>query len=133
MLYKTDCPTPANTPASAPIEHRVRVFPGIVTRVWVGFPKGCYGLAHVQIWHWGGPVWPWTPLQSFHWNDYMFSFADRFPLRTEPLEFVVKTWNLDDFYPHTPTFAVLVDPAPAPGELEGLLRSLQELGLAGAI
>jgi len=129
MLYKIDCPTPANTPASHPVINRVRVYPGIVTRVWVGFPRGCYGLAHLQVWHWGWQVWPWSPQQSFHWNDYMFDFSDRYPLTTEPLEFVVQTWNLDDFYAHTPTFAVLVDPAPAAGELEGLLRSLQELGL----
>jgi len=40
----------------------------------------------------------------------MFSFADKYPLTAEPYEFKILTWNLDDFYPHTPTFMVLVKP-----------------------
>jgi len=41
----------------------------------------------------------------------MFTFADKYPLTAQPFEFVVKTWNRDDFYPHTPVFMVLVEPA----------------------
>ncbi len=129
MLYKVECPTPALTTKYSPVVTRCRVFPGMVTGVWVGFPKGCYGLCHLQVWHQGLPAWPWSPADSFHWNDYMFYFADRFPLTAEPFEFVIKTWNEDDFYPHTPTFMVLVEPAPPPGELEELQRTLEALGL----
>lgn len=129
MLYKVECPTPANTPKSAPVVTRCRVYPGMVTRVWVGFPLGCYGLCHLQVWHWAWPVWPWSPADSFHWNDYMFTFADRYPLTTAPYEFVVKTWNLDDFYPHTPTFMVMVEPALPEEELRRLHDALLALGL----
>ena len=130
MLFQAEILTPANTLASAPVITRVRVYPGIVTRVWAGFPQGCFGLAHMQVWHWGWQVWPWTPQTSFHWNDYMFSFEDRYPITVEPLEFVVKTWNLDDFYPHTLTFMVTVEPAPPLEELEALYRTLEELGIS---
>ena len=110
MLYKVECLTPANTPKSSPVVTICRVYPGEVTQVWIGFPKGCYGLCHLQVRHWGWPVWPWSPADSFHWNDFMFSFADKYPLTAEPYEFKILTWNLDDFYPHTPTFMVLVEP-----------------------
>ena len=112
MLYKIDMLTPANTPKELPVVWRVKVYPGVTRRVWVGFPKGCAGLCHVQVRHWGWPVWPWSPEDSFHWDDYMFTFEDHYPLTTEPLEFNILTWNLDDTFAHTPTFAVTVEPSP---------------------
>jgi len=59
----------------------------------------------------------------------MFDFADRYPLTAEPYEFVVKTWNEDDFYLHMPTFMVLVEPAPPEEELRRLHRTLEALGI----
>ncbi len=129
MLYKVECPTPALTTKYSPVVTRCRVYPGMVTRTWVGFPKGCYGLCHLQVWHQGWPVWPWSPADSFHWDNYMFSFADRYPLTAEPFEFVIKTWNEDDFYAHMPTFMVLVEPAPPEEELRRLHRTLEALGI----
>lgn len=130
MLYKVECLTPANTLKASPIVTRCRVYPGVVTRVWVGFPKGCYGLAHLQVWHHGWPVWPWSPADSFHWNDYMFSFADKYPLTAEPYEFVARTWNLDDFYPHTPVFMVLVEPAQREVSQEQMRQVYEDLGVS---
>lgn len=109
MIYKVDCPTPANTPKLTPSLFRVRVTLGVTEQVWVGFPPGCKGLCHLQVWHWGWPVWPWSPGDSFHWDGYMFTFHDSYELKTEPLELVIKTWNLDDTYAHTPTFAVHIE------------------------
>lgn len=129
MFFQAEILTPANTPASAPIIHRLAIYPGVTTQQWVGFPRGCYGLAHMQIWYWEWQVWPWTPQTSFHWNDYMFTFYDRYPITEEPLEFVIKTWNLDDTYPHTLTFAVTVEAAPPEEELRALRRALEMLGL----
>ena len=132
MLFQAEILTPANTPASSPVITRLRIYPGIVKRVWAGFPHGCFGLAHMQIWHWGWQVWPWTPQTSFHWNDYMFTFEDRYPIKEEPLEFVIKTWNLDDSYAHTLTFAVTIEPAPPEEELRELHEALLALGLLTA-
>jgi len=129
MLFQAEILTPANTPASAPIVTRLAVYPGVTRRVWAGFPQGCYGLAHMQIWHWGWQVWPWTPQTSFHWNNYQFTFEDRYPIMEEPLEFVIKTWNLDDSYDHTLTFSITIEPAPPEEELEKLHEALLALGL----
>ncbi len=130
MLYKVECPTPANTAKRSPVVTRCRVYPGDVTRVWVGFPKGCYGLCHLQVWRGGWPVWPWSPADSFHWNDYMFTFADKYPLTAQPFEFVVRTWNLDDFYPHTPVFMVLVEPATREMSQEQMRQVYADLGVS---
>ncbi len=129
MLFQTEILVPANTPASAPVETRLPVYPGITQRIWAGFPKGCFGLAHMQIWHSGWQVWPWSPVQSFHWNDYMFTFEDRYPITVEPLELIVRGWNLDDFYGHTLTFMCTIEPAPPEGEIADLIRTLEALGI----
>jgi len=129
VLFQAEILTPANTPASRPIKTRLAVYPGITGRTWVGFPPGPKGLAHMQIWHSGWQVWPWTPGTSFHWDNHIFTFQDRYPITVEPLEFVVKTWNLDDSYPHALTFMVTVEPAPPPEEVRELHRTLEALGL----
>lgn len=59
----------------------------------------------------------------------MFTFHDSYRLTAEPLEFVVKTWNLDDAYAHTPTFAVHVHPDMAPGPVVDLDQVLADLGV----
>lgn len=129
MIYKVDCPTPANTSKRAPRIFRVRVAAGITRQEWIGFPHMCFGLCHLQVWHWGIPVWPWSPDDSFNWNNHVFTFYDEFRLTTEPLEFVVKTWNLDDVYPHTPFFAVHVQPDLAPMGVVDLDQVFLDLGI----
>lgn len=129
MLFQAEVLVPANTLPDVLPPTRLAVYPGVTRRLWVGFPPGCAGLAHMTIWHWGWQVWPWTPQTSFHWDDYMFSFEDRYIIKEEPLELVIKTWNLDDTHPHTLTFMVTVDPAPPEEELERLHRALEMIGL----
>ena len=127
MLYKAEITAPVNTVAdraqglptvAEPV--RLRVAPGLVTQVWVGFPEGCYGLAHVQIWHWGWPVWPWSPGESFHWNNYVFTFNDRYPMTVQPYEFLLRAWSFDDSYAHTITVMTLVEPSPPMREVSAL-------------
>lgn len=129
MFFQAEILTPANTPATAPIVTRLGIYPGVTTQEWVGFPRGCYGLVHMQIWHWGWQLWPWTPQTSFHWDDYMFTFYDRYPITEEPLELVIKTWNLDDTYPHELLFATTIDAAPPEEEIRELRRRLEMIGL----
>lgn len=129
MFFQAEIEVPPLTLPSAPIVTRLAIYPGVTTQEWVGFPRGCYGLAHMQIWHWGYQLWPWTPQTSFHWDDYMFTFFDRFPITEEPLELVIKTWNLDDTYPHTLLFATTIDAAPPEEEIRELRRRLEMIGL----
>jgi len=59
----------------------------------------------------------------------MFTFADKYPLKAEPYEFVIKTWNRDDFYPHTPVFMVLVEPAQREVSQEQMRQVYKDLGV----
>lgn len=129
MLYQVEIGTPAQTLAAAPRETRIRITSGIAREEWFMFPDGCYGLMHVQVWHHGWQVWPWSPGASFHWNNYVYHIADRYPFSAEPYELVVKTWNDDDSYLHHVTFAMVLDPLPPPTELADLTALLEELGL----
>lgn len=129
MFYADEIVIPANTPALTPVVQRLGIHPGVTQEIFVGFPKGCYGLAHLQIWHHGWQIWPWTPRISFHWNDYMFRFNDRYPITSAPYEFVLKAWNLDDSYRHTLWFGVTLEPEPKVAGLKTLQRIMQQLGV----
>ena len=120
MFYKIDLKVPALTSWRAPVEKRVRVFPGVTRRVWVMFPPGPKGLVHVAIWHWGWQVWPWAPGTDFAWDNYVYTFEDRYPMRAEPFEFIMKGWSYDDFFPHTISFAVSIEPSPPMREISAL-------------
>jgi len=129
MFYSVSIATAANTAEADAVETPVGVVPGLTQHVWVGFPKGCVGLVYAQIYHVTRQVWPTTPGASFNWDDFVFDFDDRYPLVTEPFEFVVKTWNLDDSYRHTVLFAVTVEAAPSPWELGDLEAVWRDLGI----
>ena len=127
MLFKAEIVAPVNAPADIALGRpthaepvRLAVYPGLVTRVWVGFPPGCFGLAHLQVWHWGWPVWPWSPDESFHWDGYIFTFDDRYPLTSEPYEFVLRAWSFDDTFEHRLTFMCLIEPSPPMREVSAL-------------
>jgi len=128
MFYQREVLIPANTPARTPVVDRLNVFPGLATHAWFMFPAGCYGLAHIQVWHQGWQIWPWTPLESFHWDNHVFDFEDRYPIESEPYEFVVKAWNEDDFFSHSIIFAVTVDPAPQAESYSSMVTALSMLG-----
>jgi len=129
MFYKIDLTVPPLTSRYSPVEVRVRVFPGVTRRVWVMFPPGPKGLTHVVIYHWGWQVWPWAPGTDFAWDNYVYTFEDRYPITAEPLEFVMKGWSDDDFYEHKVSFAVTIDAAPPEEEIRELRETLLALGL----
>ncbi len=131
MYYYREVTVPANTTEKNPQVTVLKVTMGIAREQWVMFPDGCYGLTHLQVWHHGWQVWPWDPQQSFHWNDYVYHIQDRYPFTAEPLELKLVTWNVDDFYAHTITFATVVDAMPPPDELQSLSDLLVELGMEG--
>jgi len=136
MLFKAEITTPVNASADIALGQptyavpvRLRVSPGLVMRVWVGFPSGCFGLAHLQIWYQGWSVWPWSQKQSFHWDGYTFVFDERYPLTTQPYELVLHAWSYDDTFEHTLSFMCLIEPSPTVESTEGLSEVLRDLGI----
>lgn len=129
MFYSTEIELPANTLALTPVIVRLGVHPGIVQHVWFGFPRGCFGLAHIQVWDKGWQVWPLTQRKSLHWENIVIDFDDRYPILAEPFEFVVKGWNLDDTYQHTLWFACVIEPDLIISAGRDLQSILHELGV----
>jgi len=129
MFYKVDLDVPPLTSYITPVEQRVRVFPGMVKRVWIMFPPGPKGLAHVVIYHKGWQCWPWAPGTDFAWDNFVYTFEDSYPLTAEPFEFVMKGWSDDDFYSHKISFAVTVEPAPAVPTHASIQQVYTDLGL----
>jgi hypothetical protein len=73
---------------------------GLVYRVELVFPPGPIGLLHCQIFDGNYQYFPATPGESIHTNDEVVSFDDLYLKQTDPLEFIIKTWNNDDTYEH---------------------------------
>lgn len=100
MIYVCSITTPANTIQGEPLVSRLKVVAGVVYQIEVEFPPGPYGFLYCQIFHNSVLIWPSSPGESFRSDNLVISFPDTYLIRDEPLEFVVKTWNLDDTYTH---------------------------------
>lgn len=123
MYYAKTLTVPPRTEESNPVIRRVKVYPGITQRVWIGFPPGCCGLAHMVIYHGGVQVWPTTADEDYSWDAYMYTFEDHYPILAEPLEFTLKAWNEDDSYEHMLYFAVVIEYS----EVEMIVPSVAEV------
>ena len=101
MYYDYSFTIPANTTKSSPEELAVKLTHGIIHRVELGFPRGCAGLAHLQIRRGLHQVWPTNPQGSFNTDGYTIVFNEHYELFTEPYRLTLVGWNLDDTYNHT--------------------------------
>jgi len=101
MYYKVEIEVPANTMEANAEEALLRLTAGTIELVQVGFPPGCAGLAHVQIFDKSWQLVPWTPGESVHWDAYVFELSHDYVMAEPPFELRVKAWNVDDVYTHT--------------------------------
>jgi hypothetical protein len=100
MYYQATVRVPANVLETAPTLTRLSITRGVIQQILVGFPAGCAGLVHVQVFHGGWQVCPWTPGEDLAWDGYVYEFQTRYPVVAEPYELVVRAWNEDDTYEH---------------------------------
>jgi len=108
MIFRWEQTIPANTPRSAPLEWKMRITTGTITNVWIFFPWGCANLAGIQIWYEGTQVWPVTANEWMRGNDILYHFEDPYRIETEPTFLLIKGYNEDDTYDHTPWVMVQV-------------------------
>lgn len=101
MYYDFSLTIPANTAAAAPTEQQVKLTHGIIHRVEIGFPAGCAGLVHLQIYEGGHQVWPTNKDGSFNTDNYTIPINDFYELFRRPHTLTLSGWNLDDTYGHT--------------------------------
>lgn len=101
MYYDFSFTIPANTARASPYTEDVKLTHGIINRVEVGFPRGCAGLAHLQLRRSLHQLWPTNPQGSFNTDGYTIAFNEDQDFYTEPYILTLVGWNLDDTYDHT--------------------------------
>lgn len=100
---------------------------GIIHRVWVEFPRGCSGLVGVQIWR--GP-YQIFPLPGGTWlrsDNAIMNFGFTHDMTREPYEIEIRSYNLDDTYPHTIWIGLEMrgQSKDIPVQLQGLMNYLK--------
>mgnify|MGYP001602781728 FL=1 len=131
-LYVVENVTPANTPATAPLNTRLALPPGILRKVALQFPSGCAGLVEAQVLRGGTQIWPTRLSATFSSDGYTIEFEERYEVPQEE-DWYLRTWNVDDTYPHTITLWLTMDVAAVTAEAstQDLLDSINSY-LAGA-
>lgn len=92
---------PKNTPIATPTTFTLQLPIGMIYRTWIEFPKGCSGLAGVQVWRAVRQVFPLPENTWLRSDNSVLNFAFTHPINTEPYEIILKGYNLDDTYEHT--------------------------------
>jgi len=110
VIFQTRILIPSQTIETVPCKAILPIQPGYVDRAWVGFPQGCYGLAHVQLWRGDSQLLPLSGGESLAWNNFVYDMPLYYLVMDEPLYFIVKGWNEDDSYAHRVTVMVSVVP-----------------------
>ena len=101
MFYRYPVTIPNSTPESAPVKTVMKLPAGEVHQVEIGFPWGCAGLAHVQLYRNEHQMWPTNPGDSFAWNDYNVVILESEDSAGDEEEWWIRAWNLDTRHEHT--------------------------------
>ena len=101
MFYHYPVTIPNSTLEADATKTTMKLPAGEVHQVEVGFPWGCAGLAHVQIYRNEHQMWPTNPGESYAWNDYNVVMAESEDCAGDAEEWSIRCWNLDTRHPHT--------------------------------
>lgn len=96
MFYVYSVTIPKATPQSAPLITEIKLGPGEIHRVGVGFVWGNAGLAYVQIWRAEHQMWPTNPPAAFAWNDIYYWWEESEPCAGPAEPWSIRCWNLDN-------------------------------------
>lgn len=114
MYYDFSFTIPANTAKASPHTEAVKLCHGIIHRLEIGFPRGCAGLAHLQIKEALHQRWPTNPQGSFNTDGYTIGFNEHLQFTRRPYILTLSGWNLDDTYGHTLEVRIGILPQEAP-------------------
>jgi hypothetical protein len=102
-FYSLSLTVAASTSPDAPATAEVEIFPGVVTHVWLQFPRGCAGLVHARVLRAGSQIWPANPDADIASDGFIVNWSDEYDMTDTPLTLTLSAYNLDDTYPHTVT------------------------------
>ena len=130
MDYDFDLSIPANTPESDPVTVEFKVPAGMITRVRIMIPEGCFGLVHVRIMHYEYQVWPSNPGEWYEGDGVQIEFDESYRLEEDWNPIRIEGYNEDDTYDHTIRVGLSVQP-PSVTWGEGFMRFLATLAATG--
>jgi hypothetical protein len=111
MFHVYPVTVPKSTTQADPEVVEMSLDPGQIVQVEVGFPWGCGGLVHVQIWQAEHQVWPSNAGESFSWNDYNVVFPEAHDCVGPEEPWSIRAWNLDERHEHTIQVRIGILPA----------------------
>jgi hypothetical protein len=123
MFFRYTLTVPADTKEDAPVELYCDLTHGIITGVWVGFPRGCAGLVKLRIYRYEHQAWPTNPAEAFAWDNFVYHFEERFELYQPPYQLILRAYSPDSQHDHEIMAAFEVFTTPEPwwaGIIEGL-------------
>lgn len=101
MFYRYSVTVTKNTTEATAEKTVIPLAAGQIVSVSVGFPWGCAGLVHVQIYRHKHQMWPTNPDESFAWNDYTVVFDEAEASQGTSEEWSIRAWNEDVRHDHT--------------------------------
>lgn len=101
MFYRYPVTVTKNTTEATKEKTVIDLAAGQIVSVSVGFPWGCSGLVHVQIYRSEHQMWPTNPGGSFAWNDYNVVFDEAEESGGPTDEWSIRAWNEDVRHDHT--------------------------------
>jgi hypothetical protein len=126
MWFDTEISVPASTAQAGPLETRIPVSRGVITRVSFRPRPGHSGLCRCQVHYHEHQLWPVSREESLHGDTYPIEWDEYEEILTPPYELVVRSWNDDDTYEHTFDlgFALLPEEIAEPLTPAGLLKAI---------
>jgi hypothetical protein len=101
MHYDFTLTIPPNTPEDNPLRLTCPLNYGIINKLSVEFPPGCYRLAHIRIFDKLHQVWPTNIDSSIVGDTFPVEFEEYYPVIEVPYELKIEAWNDDDTYQHS--------------------------------
>jgi len=109
MLYSASLEIPAGTPESDPVTHSFDLTHGVIRRIWIVFPPGPRGEAHLAIFDQLHQVLPATPGGSVTGDDITVEFPEDYFMDQVPYVLELRGWSPNATFKHTLTVYVLVE------------------------
>lgn len=92
---------PKNTAQDSYTSYTLILPIGRINNIWLEYPKGCAGLAGIQVWRGARQIFPLPEGVWLRSDGYTFRFPFTHLIDSEPYEVEMRGYNLDDTYQHT--------------------------------
>lgn len=124
MFFLGNVDIPAGTAKKSPRRFTVQVTIGTLKRVWVRWRWGPGNLCGCRILYHEFQHWPLSLGKWFPSTTEALDFHEEFDVLTEPVEFVVESYNLDTRYPHNVWVAFEIEREPVSVRRAGFIQRL---------